>query len=192
MTASPLPLERPRQDPRRILQQPDDADDRRRIDRAAVGLVVEADVAAGNRHVERAARLGDSLDRLDQLPHDLGPLWIAEVQAVGRADRDRAGAGDVPRRFRDRQHRAAPGIEVAVPAVAIRRNRQPACRPLDADDAGAEASGGDRVGPHHRVVLPVGPALARNRRRREQRQQGVLRRRPSSATPGRASRTSSR
>ena len=49
---------------RRILDQADHADDRRRVDRLAVGLVVEADVAAGDRHVERAAGVGDPLDRL--------------------------------------------------------------------------------------------------------------------------------
>ena len=70
-----------------VLDQPDHAEDRRRIDRLAVGLVVEADVAAGDRHVERAARVGDALDGLDELPHDLGPLGVAEVQAVGGADR---------------------------------------------------------------------------------------------------------
>ena len=47
-----------------VLEQADDADDRRRIDRLAVGFVVEADVAAGDRHVERAARRADAFDRL--------------------------------------------------------------------------------------------------------------------------------
>ena len=41
---------------------------------AAVGLVVEADVAAGDRHVERPAGFADAGDRLRELPHDLGPF----------------------------------------------------------------------------------------------------------------------
>ena len=65
----------------------------------AVRLVVEADVAAGDRDVERAARRANTLDRARELPHDLRPLGIAEVQAVGRADRQAAGARDVPRRL---------------------------------------------------------------------------------------------
>ena len=85
----PGALELPRHDSRRILEHADDADDRRRIDRLAVGLVVEADVATGDRHVERPARFGNARDRLDELPHDLGPLGVAEVQAVGGADRQR-------------------------------------------------------------------------------------------------------
>ena len=40
------------------------------IDRVAVGLVVQADVAAGDRHAKRAAGLADALDRLRKLPHD--------------------------------------------------------------------------------------------------------------------------
>ena len=81
----------------------------------------------------------------------------------------RAGAGDVARRLGDREHRAAPRIEVAVAAVAVDRHRQRARRALDADDAGAHAGEHDRVGPHHVVVLPVDPALAGDGRRREQR-----------------------
>ena len=37
---------------------------------SAGGLVVEADVAAHDRHVERATRLGQAVDRLGQLPGD--------------------------------------------------------------------------------------------------------------------------
>ena len=65
--------------------------------RLAVGLVVEADVAAGDRDVERPAGRAHALDRARELPHDLGPLRVAEVEAVGRADRQAAGAGDVAR-----------------------------------------------------------------------------------------------
>ena len=161
----------PRQHARRVLDQPDDADDRRRIDRLAVGLVVEADVAAGDRDVQRAARVGHAFDRLDELPHDLGPLGVAEVQAVGRADRDAAGAGDVARRLGDRQHRAAPRIEVAVAAVAVgrrspARGRVPFTRTTPALIPGHARSCSVRT---IVVVLPVDPALAGDGRRRQQR-----------------------
>ena len=46
----------------RILDQADDAENRRRINRLPVGLVVQADVAAGNRDIERFARGGDAFD----------------------------------------------------------------------------------------------------------------------------------
>ena len=85
--ASPGPRNDRASTRRRIIDDADDADHRSRIDRLAVGLVVEADVAAGNRRIEGAARLGDPFDRLDELPHDLGTFGIAEVQAVGRTDR---------------------------------------------------------------------------------------------------------
>ena len=63
-------------------------------------------------------------DRLRELPHDLGPLRIAEVQAVGRANRQRAGARDVARGLGDRQARALSRIELAEAAVAVDRHRQ--------------------------------------------------------------------
>ena len=100
-----------RQRARGVLDHADDADDRRRQNRAAVGLVVQAHVAAGDRNLERAARLAEPGDGLGELPHDLRPLRIAEVQAVGRADRHGAGARDVARRFGQRQPRALPRIE---------------------------------------------------------------------------------
>ena len=118
-----------------------------------------------------------------------GPLGIAEVQAVGRGERPRAGAGDVARRFGDREHRAALRIEIAVAAVAVDRHRQRAVGPLDAHDAGAQARQVDGVGLHHVVVLAVDPLLAGDRRRREQRQQRVVRRRAGDGAPS-ASRSS--
>ncbi len=54
-----LALEPAAEDPGGVLDQADHADDRRRVDAASVGLVVERDVAAGDRHVERAAGLAD-------------------------------------------------------------------------------------------------------------------------------------
>ena len=127
-------------------------------------------------------------DRLRELPHDRRPLGVAEVQAVGRAERPRAGARDVARRFGHREHRAAIRIEIAVAAVAVHRHRQRAIGALDAHDAGAQPGQVDRVGPHHVVVLPIHPALARDRRRAEQREQRASLRR----APGRAARARSR
>ncbi len=40
-------------------------------------------------------------------PHDGRTLRVAEVEAVGRGERSRAGAGDVARRLGHREHRAA-------------------------------------------------------------------------------------
>ena len=64
----------------------DDADDAEHgggQNRASVGLVVEADVAAGDRDVERAAGGANALHGLRELPHDLRLLGVAEVEVVG-------------------------------------------------------------------------------------------------------------
>ncbi len=71
----------------RGLHQADDADHRRGIDAFAQRLVVQADVAAGDRRLEEAAGFGHAFDRFHQLRHDLGPLGIAEVQVVGGGHR---------------------------------------------------------------------------------------------------------
>ena len=117
-------LERARHGLRRVLEQADDAEHRRREDRAAFGFVVEADVAAGDRDVERPARVADAADRFADLPHDLRPLGIAEVEVVGRADRLAAGARDVARRLGDGEH-ARPGTDRDNRSARCRRPRWP-------------------------------------------------------------------
>ena len=81
-------------------QLADHADDRRRVDRAAAALVVERDVAADDRHVEAAARVGQAADRLGELPRDVRLLGVAEVQAVRQAERLGAHAREVGARTR--------------------------------------------------------------------------------------------
>src|SRR4051812_1595982 len=114
-----------------MFEKPDDANGRRWIDGVAVRLVIEADVTAGNRYVQRATCCANPFDCFGELPHDLGPLRISEVEAVGRAERLRTSAGDVARRLRNREHRAAKRIEVAVSAVSIDRHGERAIGPLD-------------------------------------------------------------
>ena len=66
-----------------VVQNADDAKNRRGIDAFAAGLVVERNVAAGDGRDERGAGFGDAVDGGRELGHDLGLLGIAEVEAVG-------------------------------------------------------------------------------------------------------------
>ena len=84
-------------------------------------LVVEADVAADDRHVERAAGLGEAVDRARELVHDLRALGVPEVQAVGDADRLGAGADEVAAHLGDGHLRALFGGELDEAAVAVDR-----------------------------------------------------------------------
>src|SRR5438270_13657968 len=88
-----------------VLEQSDAADCRRGEDGEAasvftLGLVVERDVAAHDGEVERAAGFGHAGDAADELAHDLGPLRVAEVEAVGDRQRLRADRAKVPIGFR--------------------------------------------------------------------------------------------
>src|SRR5438067_1409226 len=173
-----------RDDAIRALEKTDDTNHRRRVDGMAIGLVVEADVAARNRHVERSTRLANPFDRLCELPHDRRAFRVAEVQAIGRAERPGAGARDVPGRFSHGEHRAPMRIEVAVPAVPIDRQSQRAIGAAHTNDARAHSWQIDRARPHHVVVLAVHPALAADRRRTEQCQKIAARLKASRYTPG--------
>ena len=72
---------------RDVVEHADAADRRRRQDAAAVGLVVERDVAGDDREIERPAGLADAADAADELAHDLRPLGIAEIEVVGDGER---------------------------------------------------------------------------------------------------------
>ena len=63
------------------------ADHRRGEDRTGRCLVVERDVAAHDRHLQRQAGGADPLHRLHELPSHVGFLGVAEVQAVGETER---------------------------------------------------------------------------------------------------------
>ena len=123
----------------RVLNEPHDTQHGRRIDRPAIGFVVEADIAAGNRDVERLARGGDPFDGFAELPHDFRPFWITEVQAVGRTDWRSPGARHVPRSFNHSKDGSSIRIEIAVAAVAIDRQGKRAIGALDANHSGSHA-----------------------------------------------------
>ena len=157
-----------------ILEQPDHADGRRRRDRAPLGLVVEAHVAADHRHAQRDTRVADAAHRLGELPHHLGLLGIAEVEAVGDAERLGAGADDVARAFDHGDHCPDVRVQGAVAAVAVDAQRDPLMGALDAQDGGVGPGLDDGVAAHQVVVLPVHPPLRRDVRRVEQGQQRLV------------------
>ncbi len=119
--------------------KPDAAHDGSRVDGPSLGLVVERDVAGDDRDSKRLAGDGDALDRLGQLPGDLGPLRIAKVETVGDGERLTARARDVPGGFEDCGGPARVWIEAANPAGAIERDREAAKRRPQPQHGGVEA-----------------------------------------------------
>src|SRR5262245_18946335 len=89
-----------------VLDEADRTDDRRRVERAAVRLVVQRDVPGDDREVESLAGGGDPVDRRRELPPDLRLLRIPEVQAVRQPDRLAADAGDIAGGLDDRERSA--------------------------------------------------------------------------------------
>ncbi len=159
--------------PADVLEQADHADRRRRRDRAAVGLVVEGDVAGDDRDLQGAAGVGDSAHRGLELAHDLRLLGISEVQAVGDRERPRSDAGDRARRLRDGQRRAAVGIESAEEGIDVALQGQGLRGSLDPHDRGVAPGTLDRVRADHVVVLRPDPGLLGHVRAGEDAAQAV-------------------
>ena len=153
--------------PDEVRVQTDHAHHRRRADVGAVGLVVQADVAADDRYGERITGFGHAVDRLRQLPHDFGMGRIAEVQAVDERERIGAHTGKVQRRF-DHHHGGSPaGISVAPAVVAVDRDSQAptggraVARIAQSQQRGVVPGTDNRVQKQLVVVLPVYPARIR-------------------------------
>src|SRR5215510_14710111 len=56
------------------------------IDGEAVGLIVETHVSAHDGNLEMLAGILETFDRQDKLPHDVRPLRISEIEAIGQSD----------------------------------------------------------------------------------------------------------
>ena len=78
-----------------ILEEAQGAYDGGGIDGFATGLVVEADIAADYGHVQDTAGLGHAPYTPLQLVVDVGPLGVAEIEAVGDGERGCSDAGEV-------------------------------------------------------------------------------------------------
>ena len=159
---SPVPLNAIVADFDQIGQQPNAADRGRRQDRGAtagrLAFIVERHVARHDREVERAARIAHAVEAAGQLRHDLGPLRIGEVEAVGDRQRQRADRREVAIAFGDRLLAALIRIGVAIAWGAIGAHRQPLLRAVDAHDGCVAAGALDRIGTDLRVVLLPDPA----------------------------------
>ena len=155
---------RPHEEPV-VLDEPEHPDDRRGPDRGPARLVVEAHVPPGHGGSEAPAGIRHPPDRLGELPHHLGPLGVAEVQAI------RDGQGRCPHHrhvacgFGHRVRCTEVGIEVPEPAAAVAGERQGPQRPLDADHRGIAARTSHRGALHQLVVLLERPLLRRHVRR---------------------------
>ena len=144
----------------RVGQLADHADHRGRVDRPVGSLVVEGDVAADDRDAERGAGLGEGADRAVELPGGGRLLRVAEVEAVGQAERLGADAGEVLGALEHRLDRPRVGVAGDAAAVAVDRDRDRVAGLGQLQDRGV-----GRLRPAHRaraddrVVLLEGPAL---------------------------------
>ena len=109
----------PKRPKRDVFEQANHADGRRGRDGSARGLVVQADIAADDGHVEGATRLGQSADGLGQLPGNGRLSGIAEVEAIRDGDGLCSDAGEVPGGLGDGLGGALARIEARVTRIAI-------------------------------------------------------------------------
>ena len=128
----------------------DDADaaDRRCRKNAASGaLVVKRDVARHDREIEYPTGLADATDAADELPHDLGLLWIAEIEVVGRRTRQGTGSGDVAPRLCHSLLAALERVRLAIALGDVGGERDAFGPFADADHGRVAALGGRRCCP---------------------------------------------
>ncbi len=99
---------------------------------------------------------------MDELAHDLRPFGIAEVQIIGRGERQRAGRSQVSPALGDRLLAALERIGFDIARRNVRRKGK--ClrlMALDADHAGVAARQLQRIALDQRVILLIDPAARR-------------------------------
>ena len=170
----------------RVGQLADHRHHRGRVDRPVGALVVEGDVAADDGDAERVAGVGEAADRAVELPGAGRLLRVAEVEAVGQAERLGADAGEVLGALEHRLDRPLVGVAGDAAAVAVDRDRDRVAGLGQLQDGGVGL-----LGPAHgaraddRVVLLEGPALGGDAGSAEQGEQLLARRsRLRPASPG--------
>ena len=112
-------LEPLRRDVFQLLDEADDGNRGRRINRAGGALIVERAIAAGDGRVKRFATFRQTAHGFFDLPEQLGFERAGHVEIVRRAERQRARAGKIAARFGHGNFRAFVRIEINVTAVAI-------------------------------------------------------------------------
>ena len=148
-----------------VIDNAEDAHDGRRQDRLLAGLVVEGDVAAGDRDAEFHGAVGKPMHGLAELPHHVRVFRGAVVEAVGNGHRAGTGDGDVAVGLRQRQAGAHVRVQLGVATRGIGRYRDTAAGLLvDAQHTSVRVVGLHGVAAHVAVVL-VGDEITRAQRR---------------------------
>ncbi len=150
-----------------VLERIDDAehsDDRRRMHAAGRALVIERDISACDRCVQRDTGLANSRNGFPELEEYLRAGRISEVETVGDSERACTGACDVARGFDDGNSTANSRIERDVTTVAIGLERDGAIGATNAQHRCVPARSDHGIRSHRRIVLLVRPTLARDGR----------------------------
>ena len=153
--------------------EPDRADGRRGMDRAAVRLVVERHVPGDDRQPQRATRGSHALDRLLELPADLRLLGVPEVQAVGESERLASRARDVPGRLEDGERASQEGVEPCDPALAVERHGETAQGRPEAKHGSVEPRPPHRSRADELVIAAIDERAAPKVGRREELEESV-------------------
>ena len=158
--------------PLHIVQQPQPANNRRRVNRRPPALVVQADIPANHRNPQNAASIGHPANALLQLVVNLRPFRVAKIQAVGQGQRLRPHAGKVARNLGHHSLPAPIWIQKALPPVPVNRHGDGARRSFDTQHGGIpRARRNYSISLHLMVVLPIDPPPAGNVGRCQQTQQ---------------------
>ena len=99
----------------RVFHQPDDPDQRSRVDCFTFGFVVEADIPSSYRQFEALACFTNSCHRFPKLPEDFRFFWISEIQTIRQSQGPSSGTGHIPCSFGNRDTPSGLRIEFNIP-----------------------------------------------------------------------------
>ena len=131
-------------------------------------FVVEADVPAGDRRIERAARFGHTLDGLAKLEKIFRLVRVSEIEIVGDGERHGSRTGEIARGLGDSDLCAFARILATIEPIAIRSGSKDLAGFAHEEDGGVRTGQDSAAEAHHVVVLAPDPALRSDTRMRQQ------------------------
>ena len=145
-----------------MLQQSNCSDNRCGINCFAFDLIVKADIAADDRHIQHPAGLSHAGHRLTELPVDFRLLRVTKIKTVGDADRLCSDTTDVARCFSHRQHSPQIGVQVDIATVTINCHSQRLAA-FPVPDYRCVATGSlNSAGTHHVIITAPDPLFGSN------------------------------
>ena len=139
-----------------VINNAEHTNERSRPNRLISSAVVQGNVTARNRHAKLAAAVNQTKDGLVELPHDVGIVWGAVIEAVGDGHRSCTRDSHIPVSLAESQLGAKIRVKGGLASVSVQGQRD-AEVVVNTDHAGIIRLSEHSIAAHEPVILVGDP-----------------------------------